>query len=146
MEQPKEQSERFEPSAPTVRRERGIIAVVSAILGPGLLYLSGERNMVVLTMLGCLAGVAAYGIYALRAHLHAVQWLQITPSGVTFARRGKEIHLTWDAIVNVIPHSHYGSFLAIHTGGARRPYTLLLEGFTAEQMSRIEALIQQHRP
>jgi hypothetical protein len=143
MKQPTETIERFEPNIPAVRRERCLIGAVVAILGPGLLYLSGEQNLVVLIGLGCLGGVAGYGIYALRNRLRAVQWIEITTSGVTFAHRGNEIRLAWDMIVKVTPHYHYGDFLTIHTRGNKRAYTFLLEGFTTEQLSSIKALIQE---
>jgi hypothetical protein len=97
-------------------------------------------------VLGCIGGVSGFGLYALRNSIRAVQWIKISSTVVTLARRGNEIQLPWDTIKSVKEQSHYGQYLTIHTHGNKRPYTFLLEGYTTEQITGIMALLQQNQP
>lgn len=132
---------RFEPNTQAIRKEQLLIGAVVALFGPGLLYLEGERNALLLLILGVIGGVVGYGVYAIRNHLRGVQRIDMTPEGLTVVVRQKELFWPWDTVDKATHQTFYGDYVVVHLRGTKRPRSFLLDGYTPEQITAIIARI-----
>ncbi|HEX6293138.1 MAG TPA: hypothetical protein VFZ66_28410 [Herpetosiphonaceae bacterium] len=134
---------RFEADTGAARNEQIMVGLIVAVLAPVMLYLAGAQNILLLALSGALGGVAGYGIYALRHYVRAAQTIEIASDAVIVTTQRRQMRLPWAEIREVGRRSHYGDFLLIYVQGEKHPHTILLEGYTSEQIRAIEALIRQ---
>jgi hypothetical protein len=136
-------TQRFEADTRSVHLENILVGVIVAVVGPAGQYLSGVQNPLLLVALAIGGFIAGYGLYTLRNYYRAAISIEITSSDLMITTRRRQLQIPWSEMRDVarLP----GPALIIHVHNRRQPHTVLLEGYSKQQILLILAQIKQHR-
>lgn len=136
-------TQRFEADTRAVHLENVLVGVIVAVVGPAGYYLSGVQRPLLLIALAIGGFIAGYGLYTLRNYYRAAISIEITGSDLIITTRRRQIQIQWAAIRDVarLP----GPTLLIHVHNRRQPHTILLEGYSKQQILLMLAQIKERR-
>ena len=135
---------RFTPRMRAARVDNLAVGLVTAVFT--FILFSGEgMGYGTLAAVSLFAGLAAYGLYALRARVRGLQTVEISDDALTVSARDGERSLRWDQIDRA-QHSYYGGDRWFFHGRGGAAVHLILDGYTPEEAARINSLIRDRLP
>lgn len=136
---------RFAPRAGSAAAEALAVGIVSAVL---CYLLAAQRGMERPGSLwaALVVGAVACGLYALRTRLRGRQAVEITDEALTVSGRHGPRTLRWTDIADARHAYAGGDRWVLRPADGGPALHLALDGFTAAEAARINALIQERLP
>lgn len=135
---------RFTPRIRVARVDNLAVGLVTAAFAFAL-FSGEEMARGTLASLSLLAGLAAYGLYTLRARVRGLQTVEISDEALTVSAKDAERSIRWDQ-VDRAQHSYYGGDRWFFHGRNGAAVHLILDGYTPEEAARINSLIRDRLP
>ncbi|HEU4631763.1 MAG TPA: hypothetical protein VFS08_18585 [Gemmatimonadaceae bacterium] len=135
--------ERFTPDVRAARTENVVAAIGVGAGVPALLWLSrGERDPVLLAVVGVVGAVLTYALYSWRYHRDGMRWLEIGPDALRIGRRADVTELPWSEVSRARRSLYGGEQWVLTTTGGRH-VVLRLDGFPPAVAARIGAHLRE---